>query len=253
MQEGVPSVCIILLWLFVSDSLFLGLRDVRRFHTEASIPFFPFDFPDTPAYQAMVNQDALEKAAKHARTPAGKRVNFEKLGISSPFIAPWNSLLQADVFYVLRGSRVQQLLPSTHRVQRSAVLQPSVRLQWVPRSPSARLDSSILVRVAIKMARRGSPMEHAMIYAIRQSDLSAYHSASDWYGTELHDDHTVVGYLTSGIFSFIRGRGSGVGFVVANEIQQIQRVQQTGNSSVIVLIRNTTSLFLRPAFATICS
>ncbi len=64
---------------------FTGLRDKYRSHLEQGHAFFPFDFPDTKAYEKHSALVARQNAEHFAKRPPAKRINYKKTGIFSPF------------------------------------------------------------------------------------------------------------------------------------------------------------------------
>jgi ribonuclease P/MRP protein subunit POP1 len=62
-------------------------------HTEAGVPCFPHDFPDTPAYAAFAASRKEELELWAFKRPPSKRPNFDKLHVPHPHEAPWRELL----------------------------------------------------------------------------------------------------------------------------------------------------------------
>jgi ribonuclease P/MRP protein subunit POP1 len=66
----------------------VGQREWRWLHALQQAAFFPWDFPDTPAHAALMEQQHALRAAAAARRPRGKR------GLSAPPPPPpWEQLL----------------------------------------------------------------------------------------------------------------------------------------------------------------
>ncbi|KAJ1964714.1 Ribonucleases P/MRP protein subunit pop1 [Dispira parvispora] len=73
-----------------------GIRDFRNNHFEAGLPCFPFDMAGNAGFtheQATIKAD-LE--SQYEKRPPGKRINYEKLGITHPFEAPLHTLVPKE-------------------------------------------------------------------------------------------------------------------------------------------------------------
>ncbi|TPX69243.1 hypothetical protein SpCBS45565_g02571 [Spizellomyces sp. 'palustris'] len=70
-----------------------GLRDRHSFHFEAGLPCFPYDFPETAAYEAWADRVRHEEEEAWKRTPQGKKPNYEAHGVKSPFEPPFWELV----------------------------------------------------------------------------------------------------------------------------------------------------------------
>ncbi|RKO89377.1 NUC188 domain-containing protein, partial [Blyttiomyces helicus] len=65
-----------------------GLRERHSLHFESGIPFFPNDFPETPAHNEWATARQQHLQAAYDRTPKAKRPSFAKLGTTHPFEVP---------------------------------------------------------------------------------------------------------------------------------------------------------------------
>lgn len=72
-----------------------GLREEHTFHFESGMPCFPYDYPETAAYHSLAMNVRMEEEAVWERTPVGKRPNYRKLGVDSPFEAPFRKLVES--------------------------------------------------------------------------------------------------------------------------------------------------------------
>ncbi|KAJ2841954.1 Ribonucleases P/MRP protein subunit pop1, partial [Coemansia brasiliensis] len=84
------------LWMAL---IFAGARAQglnERYHVafEAGLPSFPVNWPGTSAYDQWTGAAASAAFQKWLRRPPGKRANYLKFGIESPFFAPFHSLLK---------------------------------------------------------------------------------------------------------------------------------------------------------------
>ena len=85
-----------------------GLRERRSFHFETQQSCFPYDFPNTTAYQAYADEYKTEAEAKYGRIPVAKKINYAKMGVQDPFGAAWIKLLKAGM-QMLGGSLEEDL------------------------------------------------------------------------------------------------------------------------------------------------
>ena len=71
-----------------------GLKESHTLALEQGVPFFPNDFPDTPAGESYCAELKDDGEAKYARYPPAKRPNYQKLGVKSPFSPPWKQIVE---------------------------------------------------------------------------------------------------------------------------------------------------------------
>lgn len=71
-----------------------GLRESRNCALESEVPYFPGDLPDTKAGKQYNDETQREGESNYSRYPPNKRPNYHKLGITSPFVNPWNTLVK---------------------------------------------------------------------------------------------------------------------------------------------------------------
>ncbi|KAI0345981.1 POP1-domain-containing protein [Trametopsis cervina] len=70
-----------------------GQRERQTQAFESSSPFFPRDYPGTPAYHKFVVERACKEADRWGKKPKAKRPNWNKLGIENPWYPEWDALL----------------------------------------------------------------------------------------------------------------------------------------------------------------
>ncbi|KAJ2159031.1 Ribonucleases P/MRP protein subunit pop1 [Coemansia sp. RSA 552] len=70
-----------------------GLNERHHIGFEAGLPTFPANWPGTPAYDQWQGDIATGEYQKWTRRPPGKRANYLKFGIKSPFYPPFYKLL----------------------------------------------------------------------------------------------------------------------------------------------------------------
>lgn len=91
-----PSGWAMAFWIaFVYRGAWTGaLQESQTIALEQGVPFFPSDFPDTPAGEAYNKQLKEDGEAHYKRYPPAKRPNYDKLGVKSPFNQPWRELVK---------------------------------------------------------------------------------------------------------------------------------------------------------------
>ena len=70
-----------------------GRTELRKYHLETGVPFFPDDYPDTGAGRRETEKREREAEVKYLRHPPDKRRNFGKLSIQHLFRSPWGELV----------------------------------------------------------------------------------------------------------------------------------------------------------------
>lgn len=86
------------LWrsLIFAKARFGGLKEYALVQFEHGRPSFPIDFPTaTAAFSSHVSELARQLESKWQRTPPAKRINHERLGISSPFYPNFSQFFPA--------------------------------------------------------------------------------------------------------------------------------------------------------------
>lgn len=70
-----------------------GQRERQTQAYEAGVPYFPRDFPSSLAYEKYADEREIEERKTWTRKPPAKRVNYQKLGVRSPWRADWEVVL----------------------------------------------------------------------------------------------------------------------------------------------------------------
>jgi len=201
-----------------SKARFAGLEQVRRNREEIGLPVFPYDYPGTAAYDAYAEIVAKELEEVYNKKPPGKRVNYAKFGITSPFKPPFHPnswLIPSPVLtsFLVESKGVTQHLPALWRS-----LRPGVPVDF----------TGALVMGEIVLTGRGSPDYNAVIL--------------DETGER------IIGYMTMGCFSLSKGCGAGFGACYANFVAPLLKASQAiEDQLVLVQVRNTNSDIKRPA------
>ncbi|KAK9898144.1 POP1-domain-containing protein [Cystobasidium minutum MCA 4210] len=83
--------------LAFADTRIGGLRERAQQHFEAGCPIFPEDYACTRAFKIEIDKKAKDASARWHRTPASKRVNFDKLKTSSPWRPAFSNIVSSIV------------------------------------------------------------------------------------------------------------------------------------------------------------
>ena len=130
-----------------------GLQESQTLALEQGVPFFPNDFPDTPAgkaYNAKLKEDG---EAQYKRYPPAKRPNYEKLGVKSPFSPPWKELVEDwNSYEEVSGSAANIV----SKITSDSVAQTKT---GVIASGSSQMDVSIVQPFSLPGAARDAPMD----------------------------------------------------------------------------------------------
>lgn len=79
--------------LVFTNTRVAGQRERQTQAYESGVSYFPRDYPSTAAYDGYAETRAAEEKMDWERKPPAKRVNFEKLGVVSPWSVDWDSLV----------------------------------------------------------------------------------------------------------------------------------------------------------------
>ncbi|KAF1801227.1 ribonucleases P/MRP protein subunit POP1-domain-containing protein [Mucor lusitanicus] len=251
-----------------------GYDDVRAMHFESGVPCFPHDYPGTRAFE--VQRELTKKAAEQvwSKRPPGKRVNFSKRGIAHPFEAAFETLstvehMQVEPEHNLAVRPHYSLICGQRLV--SSFLASDVCLAALGMDVHHLSLDEMLVKIRLKYVDRGKPAAHAMIYAMPHEQ--------DYDKCTLHIRHQSpvvkskrklkelvevnanavqqitcdtlqhIGYITNGDFSLTLGFGFGIGACTVAGLKKLKDIDEAQKRSIklLVLVRNPTSLEVRPA------
>eukprot|EP01083_Nonionella_stella_P241300 842744_1 len=279
-------------------------RDSQAF--ERGVPSFPASFPDAPAGQMFAEWCGARVHTVHARKPPAKRLNYDRMRVSCPFVLDWAGLLGVGGQSAAEMSTADSsstdasnlVLPTTSQTACSkstdvsqddkmdvdaspndCELSRSCAQFHVIREPlilrlfrqfdvlrlksefSARLTASLLP-MSLRMVRRGSPADNALICAPTCSDfarLKRVRECARTDGEKVGEPYqepkgrkdskatrTTIGYVSHGMFSLARGRGYGEGFCSAEALLKVLEVENEMNLADthprgLVLVRNINS------------
>ncbi|CEI98691.1 hypothetical protein RMCBS344292_12794 [Rhizopus microsporus] len=263
-----------------------GFEDMHAMHFESGIPYFPYDFPGTRAFEVQRQVTKREAEDKWSKKPPAKRVSFVKRGIDYPFECAFESLSCRDYMAIdqdgpLTARPVYSLLQGASLV--TAALSNNDQLNEVLRKLVAnrKLDVSIpelmpdemLLKIRLKYIDRGKPAPNAMVYLVEDKDMYEHFTRHIRTGSaslrtkrklnemledKMNDEKISnyiplksqhIGYITRGNFSFSLGHGFGIGACTVSGLRKLMLIDSEQNRSVkmLVVVRNTTSLKARPA------
>lgn len=197
--------------LIFANAKAMGLREYQSMIWEQGKLIYPNDYPTTEAYKSTMQTYAEKKIEQYFRRPPNKRLGFERIGMPFPYQSDWECLLRVHT-------------------------------------------SQDLVRVTIKAYQR-CPKNFALICMPEPQDLS--HKSGPAHTEPLHEkskpnrDFTpsdllnlpfslkisreLLGFVTSGGYSFTNSRGFGIGFISRSAAESIK--------DGLALFRNTHSRF----------
>ncbi|KAK0464529.1 POP1-domain-containing protein [Desarmillaria tabescens] len=267
-----------------------GQRECQSQAFESGISYFPRDYPFTTAYEKHAQKCESEAKESWERKPPAKRPNYEKLGTKSPWRADWETVLGlseggvGDGYVTTQREEAGKATPWLLRGPTAIINNLSKLfstdvslLAEVNRIRSKRslgpLDSAIksedllkgaLVAVRVKMHKRGSPEDLAVIYSMSDDELMSWEKSTRKSITDLVEDDNgseelgyapesspVIGYVTTGHFSLLRGEGFALGAVPLTEFFELREQARRLNKSetvVPVKIRNPASESCRAAY-----
>ncbi|KAF8610299.1 POP1-domain-containing protein [Ceratobasidium sp. AG-I] len=244
----------------------VGLTAQRHQRLESSCPHFPEDYVGTPVYVDSVTKQAATEQAKWERTPKGKRINYESMGTTHPWMSDWNGLVggspshgdliptdhinpQPDVMppWIFPSTEIVQFIvqvakaPTGNGAQTFSEQINSTRarreLPALDEITTRRLFDSALVHVRVDMLGRGNPKDRAILCRVVNSDHpSGQKNATQIQGGQNENDElipthaeslAVIGHITSGSFSLQLGCGHGTGAIRLKDMVEMTRKSTT--------------------------
>ncbi|KAJ3101161.1 hypothetical protein HDU97_001627 [Phlyctochytrium planicorne] len=276
----IPSNWAILFWrsFVFAGARVGGLRERRGLYFEAGIPCFPYDFPETLAYQNWAAMVGEEDRAAWERKPKAKRVNFLKHGVEDPFLSPFYKLAQ------LKGKLLAQDVAKDYMdmSQEAGKAMDVVKTDLNPFETVTVLSSSkfpfpikfdleaSFVRVHLEFLVKGTTCERAIIYSPVEGDLEFWTDTiakKEAIGTEepasrldeFPPPDRIIGYVTSGHYTFSEGSSTAIGCCRISGLQKSfymsAKKAKPGKNGVrnMVLVRSVTGRVCWPAkFTIIC-
>ncbi|CAK9048204.1 unnamed protein product [Durusdinium trenchii] len=227
----------------------VGVHDRHQLLADSGLPEFPFDFPETQAGERQAQLEGSESLRRWTRRPPKKRVNFGVLGMAAPHLPDWGSL--PALFdpsgrpSICRGSQFQLLTqPRFFYSQpgRCHLYRPSKEEAKLVTLPGrATRAQGHLVTVSCPAPVTETPTLEEPLH--RNQKLGRLRRQPE--AAKVETIRSLIGFVTSGGFSYRHGRGAGVGAVVAQILGEIAH-EQTGDwdhaSWLWLWARRTTSL-----------
>ena len=261
-----------------------GLRESRALSYESGIPAFPYDFPETQAFKSWSDKIEKEDRESFEKHPLSKRPNFDKLGIAFPFASPFSAL--SPSLTLIRGRSVVTLLKDWLFKGALGSAKDFYQLCADSNLPNYDVTGSCLIRIRLKVLRRGAPKDRAILYQASTAEYQYWTNKLNKSTSDVLEDEdtgaldryppssAIVGYVTTGNFSFQNGYGTAIGTVSLQGLIDIYSIARKCvfficsvtvkckniNSDIreerrplsFILVRNLEGRLCRPAMFEIC-
>ncbi|KAH3764511.1 ribonuclease p/mrp protein subunit pop1 [Pelomyxa schiedti] len=202
----------------------IGLRERNWLKFESGALVFPQDYPDTNASFEFSIQEKKSLTIEWEKKPPAKRPNYAKLHTPSPFTPSWQLCVKV----------------------------PPIVLRQLP-GMSLPTQTLICARLLV---HRSKPCRSAMICEPLETDLKtlAWESVTNNKVQKWHTGGTcncqkvhrrIIGFVTSGEFSFVSGCGAVTAFVSAEPLLPFL----TNTTTRPLLVRNPGSVHYQAAIA----
>ncbi|KAJ2325859.1 Ribonucleases P/MRP protein subunit pop1, partial [Coemansia sp. RSA 2702] len=174
-----------------------GLNECHHVGFEAGLPTFPANWPGTSAYNAWDGAAATAAYQKWMRRPPGKRVNYLKFGIESPFYAPFRQLLG------LPG------MPEAYpRISADGLECRMKRLRKVAsKKKEAKANGQTSAGCAVATNTAAEPMDDIWLMTAANAPICIESTPA----TEDSEPNNAIGYVMTSSFSLARGCGMAIG------------------------------------------
>jgi len=255
---------------FWNSLVFAGARPVGQLemtsiYDECGALHFPRDFPDTLASEELYTLLHAEKESRYLRKPPAKRPNYQKLRIDSPFRTRFDSLFGTRDGEHQEGENPAKKVKTDPEKRNFCVLRhrlldifaEELKAGGVSKIPGRVLERA-LIRVSIRPLYRGVPVEAALICGPSDADITklndencSFHGDRETLSskTDSAPSRKVIGYISSGLFSLVRGRGHATGFVTAMSLREMTLNRK--KNDWLVMTRNPSCPVYRPALVSI--
>eukprot|EP01117_Protostelium_nocturnum_P015477 TRINITY_DN6012_c0_g1_i1.p1 TRINITY_DN6012_c0_g1~~TRINITY_DN6012_c0_g1_i1.p1 ORF type:complete len:672 (+),score=252.23 TRINITY_DN6012_c0_g1_i1:25-2040(+) len=220
-----------------------ALLDVQTIDFEQGKLSTTVDYPDTLSGRTEEVREKKEKEERYAKIPPAKRVNYKKMGVKNPFGPDWEGLFGGNENMQIDSTKLNFFVARKLSDARSS-------------------QSNSLVRVSLRSMMKGRIHKNAEIFLPTSSDLEQWkkdpntpfinHQTKLFGKKQVPQSRKAIGYITSGGYSFVRGRGFGIGYCLTSQIIPLLERQLKKNQIFedIVLVRNADSPLYRPALIT---
>ncbi|CAG8593075.1 9786_t:CDS:10 [Paraglomus occultum] len=228
-----------------------GLRERKNQHFECGQSCFPYDFPGCKAYREYQIKEKKRLENEYNKKPPAKRVNYRKLEIEEPFMPPFERLINEETdsdeqnekydkdvgLWLLQGSKLVDIIKDDASNVEELEENCKERIQMYMESRGANFSfnfdlSKALVRVRITMLDQGIPQKCAILYRLERrnyglicENLNARRRTHSQNQPTLPHKDEIIGYITSGQYSFSRGQGFGFGCCTLSGILEVFKAQ----------------------------
>ncbi|XP_011504247.1 PREDICTED: ribonucleases P/MRP protein subunit POP1 [Ceratosolen solmsi marchali] len=168
-----------------------GLRESKSIAYETPNLNVPdINHPDTNAYKVEASKKRIMLIERHYKLPSNKRVNYTKLGISSPFFCEWSLLIKewnnVDNFYILRDNHILSTL-NTKICMSLEKKRKNIHKNIDKNNASIDLDDLIkdkdcFVPIKVINENKGLPKDFSIICIPTKDDLIKYNEDKTWSG-----------------------------------------------------------------------
>ena len=168
---------------------------------EAGVPRFPHDFPTTEPYRERAEAWEASERCRWERTPPAKRVNYERLGIDSPWKADWGTVLGRYTPGVTRHVSTQRDVLRPWLLSKylasfvlDRIIEVSSPAEWLcdklgtlrvgcgttglhSGASADDLWRDALIQIQVELRGRGTLGDVAAIYLLRDDEMQTYGSS----------------------------------------------------------------------------
>ena len=259
--------------MYANNSRAIGTSEHGLLRLEHLQPSFPEDYPDSAVAEKLLRNTEEELKAWYHRRPKGKRVDYRRYGMPSPWFPDLVGVARNEVgigrekrlkiaeIYVARGrAKLGQLLgdrawilgDAHEGMQRKRRLLRRRRhhgreesyLKDVDGETAVEMEGCTTFARVVLRAGRGVPQRCGVICEPLAGDLG--NKVTEEFGVG-GSCRRGIGYIVRGGFSISEGVGIGVGFVAISALKRLIGNVEGRRGQVRVLFRNPSSLCYRHA------
>lgn len=198
----------------------VGLSEMDSVLHQYGLPSFPIDSIFTTAGGDMSREIANRESTKWNRRQPSKRVNYAKLGIDKPFEFDWNGILPDPSRMFLSHAPAKQ----SASVSQSDYL--TTRLEAMKKHPNLysgmmnnfngmmnNLSTHLTVASSSSPSSRDDDANAVVFVKVDAVSRGVPHRYARLYSVDDDGQRKLIGYVTSGEYSFVSCHGVGVGLV----------------------------------------
>jgi len=227
----------------------IGRRERCDMRLEHLSPRYPEDFPGTSGYAVYSRIMAEELRKKWTGRPSQKRMNFAKLGVSSPFQPDWCTLYMSsngvymemsshDIINSYQFGARSQLYEKLDAKDRRNI----AKSEWHQIEKSSFVKSHASSSSSSKDESSDSMIKRVVLVLVPVSLVMEEGGTVPNYNAHVYEpgstaDSMPIGFVTSGAYLRSRGKGCAIAFVAG---EALIRLKSRGGPLTLML-RNTTS------------